>query len=273
MNEPIAITCLMPAYNAEKYIAEAIESILAQSFTDFELMIIDDASTDATLAIAEHYQKRDPRIVILKNEKNFGIAISSNIGLEKARGKYIAKMDADDVSFPDRFMMQYQFMEQNPKVCLVGASIEVCDATLKSIGKRSYRQGDKEIRKKLFRFSPFAHPVCFYRTELAKRVGGYSFIFPVAIDYDFYFKIGKFGEFANLPATLLKLRTHPGSISQTRARQQQELTLYIRFKAVVEYGYSITFMDKIYTIIQWFGIKVFPTDWIFSIFHFVRRFL
>ena len=109
----------MPAYNAEKYIAESIESILSQTFTDFEFIIINDASTDSTKEIIESFQ--DSRIILINNEQNLGVAKSLNIGIATAKGKYIARMDADDISLPERFQTQFNFMEKNPDIDICGS--------------------------------------------------------------------------------------------------------------------------------------------------------
>ena len=112
----------MPAYNAEKYINEAIDSILAQTFTDFEFIIIDDGSTDSTCAIVESYS--DSRIRFFKNEHNLGVAATLNRGLDLARGEYIARMDADDISLPTRFEKQAAYMDSHPDVVVCGTGVE-----------------------------------------------------------------------------------------------------------------------------------------------------
>ena len=122
------ISVVMPAYNAEKYITEAIDSILFQTFKDFEFIIINDASTDSTKDIIESY--KDPRIKLVNNEQNKGVAKSLNIGISVACGKYIARMDADDIALPERFQKQFDFMEQHP-------NIDVCGSWAKKTGNEN----------------------------------------------------------------------------------------------------------------------------------------
>ena len=127
------VTVLMSVYNGERYLNEAIDSILAQTFTDFEFLIIDDASTDSTPKILHSYD--DPRIRIVTNEENLGLTKSLNKGLALAQGEYIARMDADDISLPERLMMQLNFLIDNKTVPLVGSGAIMIDEDGKSIGK------------------------------------------------------------------------------------------------------------------------------------------
>lgn len=130
MQDP-KVTVLMPAYNAEKYIETAIESILNQTYKDFEFIIVNDCSTDSTLDIIERYAKQDKRIKIISNKENQKIAQTLNNGLKEAKGKYIARLDADDWSYPERLEKQVNFMEENPDVVLSSGNMEICDGELK----------------------------------------------------------------------------------------------------------------------------------------------
>src|SRR3990172_12530717 len=123
MNNPV-ITVLMSAYNAEKYLREAIESILNQTFKDFEFIIINDCSTDKTKKIIEEYANKDARIKLINNATNLGLTKSLNIGLKEARGEYVARLDADDVALPERLEKQYEFMNKNRDITLTGAWAE-----------------------------------------------------------------------------------------------------------------------------------------------------
>ena len=114
------ISVIMSVYNDEKYIAKAIDSILTQSFSNFELIICDDYSTDRSSNIIEKYVKQDNRIVFFKNEKNLGLATSLNRCIERAKGKYIARMDSDDISLPNRFEVEYNYLEDNSDIVVVG---------------------------------------------------------------------------------------------------------------------------------------------------------
>lgn len=264
------ISVLMPAYNAEKYLAAAVESILNQNHSDFELIIIDDGSTDSTGKIIQNYAKKDRRVAAVQNEHQ-GICPTLNRGVEIAHGQYIARMDADDWSYPQRLARQFNFMESQPKVVICGGQIEICDENLKTLNTRGYPTTDKEIRKKIFRLNPFAHPATMYRTEAARKVGGYNPHLQDVEDYDFYFRLGKLGQFANLSQTVLKLRIHPSSISSQKISRQARLNLYVRLKAMAEYGYKTSWQDKAFLIANVVGLVVIPPKLKFKLFNFLRR--
>ena len=130
------ISVIMPAYNAEKYIGEAIESILNQTLKDFELIIVNDASTDSTGNIIKSYAEKDSRIVVLVNENNLNIAGSLNRGISVAKGTFIARMDADDIALPERLEMQAKVMSENPQVAVVGNDIQLINESGVVIGYR-----------------------------------------------------------------------------------------------------------------------------------------
>jgi len=261
----------MPAYNAEKYIGEAIESILNQTFRDFEFIIIDDCSTDKTWEIIQNYSKIDSRIISLKNIKNSRICITLNRGIEIAQGKYIARMDADDWSYPNRLEKQVMFMDNNPDIVLSGGAIEVCGNNLNILNTRKYNITDSEIRDKIFRYSPFCHPATMYKTIKAIESNGYDERLADAEDYDFYFRMGLLGKFGNLKDTILRLRTSRTSISRTRSRRQEKLTLLIRKLAVNNYGYKMSYFDKVYTTAQLFSMYLIPQEIKFKLFNYLRK--
>ncbi|TSC88486.1 MAG: glycosyl transferase family protein [Microgenomates group bacterium Gr01-1014_5] len=269
--DKIKISVLMPVYNTEKYVEMAIQSILDQSFKDFEFIIIDDHSTDSSWEIIQKYAKSDQRIVAHKNPSNFRTTKSLNRGLDMVRGKYVVRMDADDWSYPERLEKQYNFMEANPKVGVSGGAIEICNEDLEVLNVRRYPETDSEVRKIIFRYSPFAHPATIWRTILINKAGRYSEIFPVSQDYELYFRMGKICQFANLPEILIKLRTHKDSSSILRGRSQEQFALYSRIKASMEYGYEMKTFDRMYTFLQILSFGVVPVKIKFWLFNFLRR--
>jgi glycosyltransferase involved in cell wall biosynthesis len=269
--EKPAISVLMPAYNTEKYIATAIESILNQTFSNFELIIIDDCSKDKTWEIIKEYEKRDERLRSYKNDQNLKISKTLNKAISLAKGKYLVRMDADDWSYPDRLHKQFLFMEMNENIVISGSSIDICTEELVEKNKRNYHLNDKVIRSKIFRYSPFCHPSIICKKDAMLYIGGYDVNLYDAEDYDMYFRIGKLGEFANLSEILLKLRTSPSSVSQRNARRQEKLTLQIRKKAVKEYGYKMSFFDKVYYALQFISMYIIPQKYKFHIFNYFRK--
>lgn len=264
------VSVLMPAYNAERYVSEAIESMLDQSFPDFELVVVDDGSTDGTGEIVERFADRDPRVRLVRCEENGGIARALNRGLDAARGEYIVRMDSDDWSYPYRLERQVAFMDANPEVDVSGSAIEVCDRALRPLNVRRYRTTDQELRERVFHYSPFAHPAVIYRTEAARAIGGYNPALSDADDYDFFLRLGRDGQFANLPDVLHRLRTRPDSVSQGKGPRTERLTIYTRFKAAIEYGYPMSGFEFAYSVLQYASTYVIPPRVKFWLFNRIR---
>jgi glycosyltransferase involved in cell wall biosynthesis len=266
-----AISVLMPVYNGEKYLKEAIQSILSQSFKDFEFIIVDDGSKDKSWEIIQEYKKIDKRIIPIKNSENLRTSKTLNRGLREINGKYMVRMDADDWSYPDRLEKQFMYMEQNEDIGVSGGTIEICNQNLEVLNKRRYPLTDKEARDIIFRYSPFAHPATIWKTSVIKKAGGYNENIPLSQDYELYFRIGKLAKFGNLPDTILKLRTHQDSSSITRGRYQEQYAIYSRIKAFLELGYDMSTFDKFYTFLQMVSMVLIPPRLKFWIFNFIRR--
>ena len=255
-NKTPLISVLMPAYNAEKYIGIAIESILSQAFKDFELIIIDDCSKDSSYLIAEKYFKEDDRIVLLKNCENLKLSLTLNRGIKIARGKYIARMDADDFSYSDRLEKQYNFLEMNPGVGIVGGTMEVCDSKLNFKAYRRYNLDDENIRKNIFKYSPFSHPLVMIRKEIFDEIGLYDTATNPAEDYDLWLRIGKCCKFANLEDVLLKYRIVEKSMTTGSTKKMELATIKLRNKYAKDYNMSR--FDRVYNFLQLLSVYILP---------------
>ncbi|MDQ3111061.1 MAG: glycosyltransferase [Bacteroidota bacterium] len=228
------VSVLMPVYNGEKYLRCAIESILAQTFTDFEFIIINDGSTDTSEEIISSYN--DPRIRYFRNDSNLKLIATLNKGLDLCNGKYIARMDADDFSFPERFENQVKFMESNPEYGLCGADIEIEGKT-----KSWIAIGDNDFIRFCFLFhNPFNHPVSIIRTSVIRN---HKLYYPDdyvhAEEYIFWLDILSFSKGTNLDKKLLKYRLHDGQVSSKFRNDQREMGQRIRlelFKQIVPYS-------------------------------------
>ena len=244
MSEPI-ISVIMPAYNAEKYVTEAINSILSQTFTDFEFIIINDASTDSTKEIIKSFQ--DQRIKLINNEQNQGVAKSLNIGIAAAKGKYIARMDADDISLPERFQVQFDFMEQNK-------DIDICGSWMKTFGDKSEIAkkplSHSDIRDTTFFFCAMLHPTIIFKRDLSLQ---YSMDFPRAEDYDLWCRKINELKFANIPEILLHYRIHSNQVGETNKIAQNQDTNLIRKRNLSIIGINLSEQEqRIYLdIIDW----------------------
>lgn len=268
-NEKPKISVLMPAYNTEKYIVEAIESILNQTFTDFEFIIVDDGSTDKTWEIIQNYAKKDSRIIALRNKENLRISMNRNKLVSLSRGKYIVWQDSDDISIVTRIEKQYKFMEENMEVGICGGWLQFFDKK-RIYGVRKYAFDNKSLRKDIFKYSPVAQPVAIIRKSVLKKAGKYDITLKQAEDLDMSFKIGMYGDFANLQEILLKYRFEQCSISKTKTKENIIDTLKVRKKAVKKYNYKMKFQDKIFFIVT-FLIKFFPNNFIYFIFNKIRN--
>ncbi len=267
-NNPL-VSVLMPVYNSEEYVGQAIESILNQTYKKFEFIIIDDASTDSTLNILKNFSRKEKRIILIQNKKNLGATKSLNKGLKLAKRKYIIRMDADDWSYPERFKLQVELMERNPTVVVSGSYVEVCNSSLKTRYIRKYHLFDTEIRKHIFRYSPFAHPATIWRSNVLKKER-YNESLTTCQDYELYFRAGKIGRFMNLDKRLLKLRLHNRSVSVIQKDLQWKNTVLIRFNAVLMLGYQMTTVDKLYAFLQQVCIALLPLKLRFILFNFIR---
>lgn len=221
MNVNPMISVVMSVYNAEKYLDEAIQSILNQTYKDFEFIIINDGSTDKSLEIIEKYKAQDERIVLISRE-NRGLIASLNEGIEKARGKYIARMDADDISLPTRFEEQIRFMKENSSLGVCGSWIEVFGENKKPTIWRM-PTNDDELKVRLLFSVTFAHPSVMIRKELIDKYHlKYNKNYLHAEDYKFWVDFSKYTKFANIPKVLLKYRYLDTSVSRLADNAKDE---------------------------------------------------
>jgi glycosyltransferase involved in cell wall biosynthesis len=208
----VGISVVLAVYNGEKYLREAIDSILSQTFTDYEFVIINDGSTDTTSKIILSYS--DPRIVYLENETNKGLIYSLNRGISFGKGKYIARMDADDIAFPQRFQIQFDYMEAHPEIGICGSNIEAFFNTKRKSMIIRFPKTDELIRVFTFFQSPFSHPSVMMRREvLAKNKLSYPAQYLHAEDAALWIELLKYTKAYNIPQSLLRYRIHEESVT------------------------------------------------------------
>jgi len=212
------VTVLMSIYNGERYLCEAIDSILGQGFEDFEFLIVNDGSSDRTDEILESYQ--DNRIKIINNDRNMGLTRSLNKGLEIARGKYIARMDADDISAPGRLEEEVKFLDKDSKTGLVGSWHEIIDENNRVIGTCQGAVSDAEIKRELMETHPFCHSSVMFKKECIDKIGPYREEFRFAQDYDLWLRISEKYKVANIPAFLCQWRVNLNSLTIQNKREQ-----------------------------------------------------
>lgn len=218
MNMSPAVTILMSVYNGDKYLREAIDSILNQTFNDFEFIIINDASTDKTKDILDSYE--DKRIKIINNTENIGLTKSLNIGIKSSNGRYIARMDADDISLPERLETEKRFLDQNKNIGMVGTYYYFISSDGKIIETITLPTDNKELQEKLIEQNQFGHGTVMFRSECIYKIGPYREEFKYSQDYDFWLRISEVYEIANIPIPLYKWRLNKGSISANKKIEQ-----------------------------------------------------
>jgi glycosyltransferase involved in cell wall biosynthesis len=228
----IPITAVMSVFNGQAFLAEAVDSILGQSFGDFEFVIIDDGSTDQTAEILRQYAARDARIRIHRHD-NMGRTQSLNVGIRIAGGKYIARMDADDISLPNRFQEQFSFMEDHPDVGLVGGAFQLISVNGSLIDAIRYPTQDLEIRSALRVDNPICHPAAFLRKKLVLEAGGYRKPFVESEDYDLWLRLSERAQLANLETFVLQYRIHLNQVSIKNMTHQKMCVLAARAAAGV----------------------------------------
>ena len=230
MNRNPAISVILPVYNVEVYVREAVESILAQTFTDFELIIINDGSTDDSGVILRELAARDARIVLVERP-NDGLVSALNDGIEIARADLIARMDADDVSMPERFALQHARMIQEPELAVLGSFIRVMDkdGDIIHLGDHFPLTSEQATRCVEHSRCPVAHPAVMMRRDAVLKAGGYRKAFSHAEDYDLWLRMIEAGyAIANIPQPLLNYREHGANVSAVHWQAQGRSTVLAR---------------------------------------------
>lgn len=212
------VSVILPVRDGERWLREAVVSVLTQTLAELELVVVDDGSGDATPAILAELGASDPRLVVLRQERD-GLVAALNRGLAQARAPLIARLDADDIALPERLARQRDYMRDHPDVVLLGGWADIIDESGTPRG-RQMRPDPAGLRQTLTKKSPFIHPTVMFRAEAARRVGGYRAAFEAGEDYDFWLRLADIGEIAILPELLIRYREHGGSVTRTRELRQ-----------------------------------------------------
>lgn len=232
------VSVILPVYNAGPYLGEAIESILNQTFGDFELFVIDDCSADDSLVVARRYEAQDKRVKVIENTQNRGRAFADNCGHALARGRYIAKMDADDVALPHRLQAQFDFLESRPELALTSGFLETFGATHTVY---EYPLSTDEVRSFLLFNMPVGNPTVFFRRSL---ITDYHLHYDEQIqdtfgeDYEWIARVAQVAAIENQPQILLRYRTFPAAHkADVHARRTAKASL-IRSRVLERAGFQ-----------------------------------
>lgn len=230
---PPKITVLMPVFNAGAFLAPAVQSILSQTFTDFELLLLNDGSTDDSLDTIASLA--DPRIRLVHNPENLGLIATLNRGLEMARAPLVARMDADDLALPARLERQFRTFAENSGLALLGTAATTIDEFGQTFGAMDVLVRREEIIKSILRQNAFIHPSVMMRVSVARAMGGYPVEAHHAEDYALWLKIASRYPVANLPERLMQYRVHPGQVSQRKLVAQRKTVQRLQRAALEDY--------------------------------------
>lgn len=245
------ITVIMPVYNGERYLREAIESILTQTFTDFEFIIIDDGSIDRTWSFLSEYAIKDHRIVLIQNHENIGLTKSLNKGLQTAGGAYIARQDADDISAPERLEKQAEYLDANPETGLVGTAYHLIDESGNYVSTNHPELNDTAIRWRMLFRNAFIHTsVMIRRRVLTEKALFYSEDLPCSQDMDLWVQLMKYTHVANLKEPLVSLRRHDNSISTIQFEAQERIATEISYKQLLRFLPDTSLLIKEVSILR-----------------------
>lgn len=223
---PPLVSIVMAVHNGEPHLRLALDSLLAQTYAQLEIVVVDDASTDASPAILAGCD--DPRLTVITNPAQRGLASSLNLGLARASGDYLARMDADDIAHPRRIELQLAYMESHPETGLLGTACRLIDDDGTVLGTARHPENDTAMRWRALFAPPLAHPSAMIRGDVWRRHGlGYDPEWPVAQDYELWPRLLKHCRGANLQAVLLDYRLHAASASSARRQEQERWALRV----------------------------------------------
>lgn len=215
------MSVLTTVHNGAAYIGEAVRSVLAQTFGDFEYIIVDDGSSDATLSVLDEVARHDRRVCIV-HQPHRGIPQAANAGLARCRAPLVARLDADDLALPGRLEEQVRYMAGHDVVC-AGSDIGLIDDRGRFLTALQLPRGHEEIQHCLLRgHCAISHPSCILRRDAVRAAGGYDERFALAEDLDLFLRLGEVGRVANMPRALTRYRLHRGSVSEKWCRRERE---------------------------------------------------
>lgn len=216
----VPVTVLMPVYNGGPFLKDAIESILAQTFTEFEFLIVDDGSKDTSLEVIRGFS--DARIKLIQNEKNLGLIATLNKGLSLAQGEFVARMDQDDLAVPERLAKQVALLRGNPEILGTGSALTLINMKGETVGNIAVLTEFEQIRRALAVTNPFAHPTMMVRREIVKKLGGYRSEAYATEDYDLWTRLVKEGPVVNIEEPLLRYRLTTTGMSISLSTSQKQ---------------------------------------------------
>ena len=262
------ISVIMSVYNGEKFVRKCIESILNQTFTRFEFIIIDDGSTDNTKNIIKEYEKKDERIILIENETNQGLTKNLNKALSIAKGEYIARMDADDISTKDRLQTEYEYLKKHKEITVVSCIGQYIDENDNLEEVKYMPESNEEIVAMMHKVNPILHPGVMFRKKEIEEIGNYDERYKVVQDYNLWFRCMKEGyKFYNIQKILLYFRRDK-SYNKRKSKKYRKVDIKVRIE-----GYrlnKISLYKRIYIIIP-IMLYILPSSFIDKFFYVFKK--
>ena len=272
-NQPL-VSVIIPVYNAESFVVESIESVLNQTYPNIELVIVDDCSKDGTLALLRKYKRNYPdkiTLIALKKNRGKGGDLAANVAFKRAKGNFISRMDADDISLPNRVEKQLDFLQKNPSFSVVGSCAHVINTEGEVVGQKIMPETHEDIYKNCFIFHPMINPTQLFRKSAIGSKELYLSDNPTNNDYlTTIMRISGGKKYYNLPDKLLYYRIHDKNDSLRRVKGTFRNSLVTRFRGVTEFGYRPNFISILKCTAQIFVVYLLPERIVFNLYMLVR---
>lgn len=267
------ISVVLPVYNASRFLKKAIESVQRQSYQDIEIICVDDASTDLSYRIIRNLAKKDKRIKAYRLKNHSGASETANFAIQKAKGKFIARMDADDIMLRDRLNKQVKFLIANPEIIAVGGQCSRIDEHGHTLGIKSFPLDHESIRSLLFRAVPIQQPTLMVNTSrLPSNFHWYRKALVIGEDYDLYYRLLQYGKLANLSAVILRYREHKNNLTLSSQKRTFWYIWKSRFIALTRYGYVPDIFSMINVAIQTILVILLPDRVLYPLHMQTRKF-
>lgn len=261
----------MTVYNAADFLSEALGSLVSQTYPSLEFIIVNDGSTDNSWKIIQKFAATDPRFKIFQLKKNSGCSAASNYAFTRCKGKYIARLDADDIAYPNRFSLQSEYMEANPQTVMLGGQCDIINESGKLIGEKSFPLSHQNIVNSLFAINPIQHPACMFRASTLKKAKiKYEKEWIISHDLKIVFQLLPFGHLANLPNKVIYYRHRPLSLTHRNPKVVFQETLAIRNWAVAAGLYTPTFTGLLIHNLELLLVDILPNKTINFLFEIWR---
>ena len=261
----------MPVRDTGKFVAEAVESIRNQTYKNWEMIVVNDGSKDKTGEILAKFAKKDKRIKVITHKRASGIGASLNKALDKSKGKYIARMDGDDVALPKRFELQLKYLEKHFKVVAVGGQAQMIDGKGVPFAYKKFSTDSKSLREMIMWMVPMQHPIMMVRGDVYKKCR-YDEKLKTAEDVDLMVQLLKYGEFGNVKETVYQYRKADTSNGHHNVKQTFWLTILGRIRGITRYGYKPSIKGVFLSLVQIVVVGLLPSKWIVRAYE-SRRFL